>query len=47
MVYGDHILFFNSNKHGYIHYSSEIPLPVDDNTTLSSTYRPNCPNRRV
>jgi hypothetical protein len=47
VVYGDHILFFNANKHGYIHYSNEIPLPVEDNTTLSSSYRPNCPHRRV
>ena len=47
MVYGDHILFLNTIKHGYIHYSQDIPLPVEENTSMQSTFRPNCPYRRA
>lgn len=45
VVYGDHILFKNMNKHMFIHY--EKILPIEENRTLPSTYRPQCPYRRI
>ena len=47
VVFGDHILFLNTNKGGYIHYSKDRPITVEMNTTLTSTYRPNCNHRRT
>jgi len=46
VAYKDHILFLNTNKHGYIHYDNDLSLPIDEGTHMASTYRPSCPNRR-
>ena len=46
VTYMDNILLLNTHKHGYIHYDNEMSLPVDENTHMPSSYRPNCPHRR-
>lgn len=46
VAYKDHILFLNTNKHGYIHYDAELSLPPDEGTHMPSSYRPSCPHRR-
>jgi|LauGreDrversion4_2_1035121.scaffolds.fasta_scaffold220148_3 hypothetical protein len=47
VVYGDHILLHNASRDVYVHYDPKLPLPVETNTLLASSYRPNDPLRKL
>ena len=46
VCYGDHILFYNTFTHSYIHFSNDQTLPMEENCDMLSNYRPQCPYRR-
>jgi hypothetical protein len=47
VVFGDHILLHNPLMGLYVHYDPNLQLPVEPNTTMPSSYRPNDPLRKL